>query len=202
MTKEELQGITWFSNQVYLEVFVVLNHDKKVNLTLPMHSDNKAMEVAEHVAELFGETKYSISFFVESAKINLNDKLADLNLGYYKIKENQKYKMLCLKGGVDAPKIFNRFKHVDAPSRLLSYIAGEEAYDAICFIPHKNIKFAGFSVYQVLGADGQPQDFKCFYKIKIGAEQWPEKDQEFTVAQVENKMVDIIFPKEALVQAR
>ncbi|MGB1595297.1 MAG: hypothetical protein ACPIOQ_21225, partial [Promethearchaeia archaeon] len=32
--------------------------------------------------------------------------------------------------GVDAPKIFHRFKHVDSPERLLSYIANEEAYDA------------------------------------------------------------------------
>ena len=55
---------------------------------------------------------------------------------------------------MDAPKIFHRFKHVDSPERLLSYIANEEAYDAICFVPTKNIKFAGFSVYQVLGADG------------------------------------------------
>jgi hypothetical protein len=53
-----------------------------------------------------------------------------------------------LKGGVDAPKIFHRFKQVDAPERGLSYIADEEAYDAICFIPNKDIKFAGFSVYQ------------------------------------------------------
>lgn len=108
---------------------------------------------------------------------------------------------MCLKGGVDAPKIFHRFKHVDSPERLLSYIANEEAYDAICFIPTKDIKFAGFSVYQVLGADLQPQDFKCFYKIKIGAETWPEKDQDFTIAQVENKMADIIFPKEVMVKA-
>jgi hypothetical protein len=101
---------------------------------------------------------------------------------------------------VDAPKIFHRFKHVDSPERLLSYIANEEAYDAICFIPKKNIKFAGFSVYQVLGADGQPQDFKCYYKIKIGAESWPEKEEDFTTAQVENKMVDVIFPKEVPVK--
>jgi len=52
-----------------------------------------------------------------------------------------------LKGGEDAPKIFNRFTHVDSPDRQLSYIADEEAYDAISFFPKKDIKFAGFSVY-------------------------------------------------------
>ena len=180
---------------------MVLNFDKKYNMTISAHTDDKAMAVAEQLAELFGETKYSISFFMDGQKINLNDKLADLNIGYYKSKEHQQGQLLCLKGGMDAPKIFHRFKHVDSPERLLSYIANEEAYDAICFVPTKNIKFAGFSVYQVLGADGQPQDFKCFYKIKIGAENWPEMDQDFTVAQVENKMADIIFPKEVMVKA-
>jgi hypothetical protein len=46
------------------------------------------MEVAEHVAELFGETKYSISFFKGGNKIDLNNKLAELGLGYYKVKED------------------------------------------------------------------------------------------------------------------
>ena len=57
--------------------------------------------------------------------------------------------IICLKGGVDAPKIFNRFKQVDSPERQLSYIADEEAYDAVSFIPNKDIKWAGFSVYHV-----------------------------------------------------
>ena len=38
---------------------------------------------------------------------------------------------------------------MDAPERQLSYIADEEAYDAISFVPEKDIKFAGFSVYHV-----------------------------------------------------
>lgn len=159
------------------------------------------MAIADQVADIFGETKYSISFFTAGQKINLNDKLADLNIGYFKDPKFQQNQVLCLKGGVDAPKIFNRFKHVDSPERLLSYIANEEAFDAICFIPKKSIKFAGFSVYQVLGADMQPQDFKCFYKIKIGAETWPEKEEDIAVSQVENKMADIIFPKEVPVKA-
>jgi len=81
-----------------------------------------------------------------------------------------------MRGGEDAPKIFNRFKNVDSPERQLSYIADEEAYDAICFTPVKDIKLAGFSVYAVQSE----LDFKCIYKIKIGSEAWPEKSQEFS----------------------
>ena len=118
-----------------------------MTMTLTVQADDKAMAIADQIAEIFGETKYSISFFSAGQKINLNDKVADLNIGYYKNPDNQENKILCLKGGVDAPKVFHRFKHVDSPERLLSYIANEEAFDAICFIPKKNIKFAGFSVY-------------------------------------------------------
>jgi hypothetical protein len=125
----------------------MLSEEKRVAMTISASADDKAMAMGEQIADLFGETKYSISFFMSGQKINLNDKLGDLNLGYYKNPQDQMHQVLCLKGGVDAPKIFHRFKHVDSPERLLSYIAGEEAYDAICFIPKKNIKFAGFSVY-------------------------------------------------------
>ena len=76
----------------------------------------------------------------------MNDRIADIGIGFCG-KDDGKSTMLCLKGGVDAPKIFNRFKQVDSPERQLSYIADEEAYDAIGFIPNKDIKFAGFSVY-------------------------------------------------------
>ena len=116
-------------------------------MTLTVQADDKAMAIADQIAEIFGETKYSISFFSAGQKINLNDKVADLNVGYYKNPESQQNKVLCLKGGVDAPKVFHRFKHVDSPERLLSYIANEEAFDSICFIPKKNNNFAGFSVY-------------------------------------------------------
>jgi len=102
-----------------------------------------------------------------------------------------------LKGGEDAPKIFNRFKHVDSPERQLSYIADEESYDAISFIPSKDIKFAGFSVYQVFS--NLEQDFKCLYKLKIGTETYPEKIEEFTQNSVEHKMVDIMMPNPIIV---
>lgn len=75
---------TRFTNQISLQVRVILSEDKKVSFTLSASADDKAMAVAEQIADLFGETKYSISFFTGGQKINLNDKLADLNLGYYK----------------------------------------------------------------------------------------------------------------------
>jgi hypothetical protein len=68
---------------------------------------------------MFGETKYSTSFFNQQKKLNVNSKLADLKLGFTddaKGKE-QAQKIICLKGGEDAPKIFNRFTNVDAPER-------------------------------------------------------------------------------------
>ena len=102
---------------------------------MSVNSNDKAMVIAEQISELFGETKYSISFFMNSAKIDLNAKIADLGIGYYKDNKESSVEILCMKGGVDAPKIFNRFKHVDSPERQLSYIAKEELYDAICFIP-------------------------------------------------------------------
>jgi len=74
----------------------------------------------------------------------------------------------------------------------LTYISDEEGFDAVSFVPNKNIKFVGFSVYQVFS--NVEQDFKCIYKIKIGTESFPEKQQEFSKSEVENKMVDIIMP--------
>lgn len=67
-----------------------------------------------------------------------------------------------MKGGVNPPKIFNRLKQVDSPERMLTYM-DEESYDAICFIPQKDIKFAGFSVYQVFAVGVEPKDFTCIY---------------------------------------
>ena len=75
---------------------------------------------------------------------------------------------------------------------MLSYVAEEEAYDAICFIPNRDIKFAGFSVYQVYSPEME-QDFTCIYMIKIGNDKQPEKRVDFTVGEVDNKMVNIMF---------
>ena len=80
--------ITRYSNQVQLQVYVILSEEKKVTMTLTVQADDKAMAIADQIAEIFGETKYSISFFSAGQKINLNDKVADLNIGYYKNPES------------------------------------------------------------------------------------------------------------------
>lgn len=85
---------------------------------------------------------------------------------------------------------------MDSPERQLSYISEEEAYDAISFIPNKDIKLAGFSVYYVT----QPLDFRCIYKLKIGTDHSPEKTIELAQGDVENKMCDIMFPEEIIIQ--
>jgi len=61
---------------------------------------------------MFGESKYSTSLFVNGKKLNSSDKLSDNNIGYTnedQVNHSQHY-ILCLKGGEDAPKIFNRFR--------------------------------------------------------------------------------------------
>lgn len=74
--------------------------------------------------------------------------------------------------------------------RQLQYICDEEAFDAISFIPKRDILFVGFSVYHVASTD---VDFKCIYKYKIGTEASQELVAEFSQADVEKKMVDIML---------
>lgn len=50
---------------MYLQVYAVLQFDKKYTMTVSSHADDKMMAVAEQLADLFGETKYSISFFMD-----------------------------------------------------------------------------------------------------------------------------------------
>ena len=76
---------------------------------MKFNTNDKAMAIAEQVADLFAETKYSISFFYRSCKLNLNERIADIGIGFH-TKDDGSHTMLCLKGGIDAPKIFNRFK--------------------------------------------------------------------------------------------
>ena len=75
----------------------------------------------------------------------------------------------------------------------------DENFDAISFIPNKDIKFAGFSVYHVASNPGT--NFKCFYRIKIGSDSHPDKEQEFSEQDVDNKMVDIMMPTPIVVQS-
>jgi hypothetical protein len=201
------EGFTAWTNTVNVNVRSILVEEKKQTVLLKVNANDKAMVIAEQIADLFGETKYSISFFFKKNKINLNDRIADIGLGGLNLKneestsslEDTSGTILCLKGGVDAPKIFMRFKQVDSPERQLSYIAEEEAYDAITFVPKKDIKFAGFSIYQVHTFE---QDFSCMYKIKIGTEQQPEKVAVFTHGAIDagTKMGDIMLPQEIIVQ--
>jgi hypothetical protein len=81
----------------------------------------------------------------------------------------------------------------------LTYLADDEGFDAISFFPKKDIKFAGFSVYHV--ASNTVDDFKCIYRIRIGTEAFPEQGQDFSQSEVENKMCDIMLPKEIVVHA-
>lgn len=45
------------------------------------------MVFAEQIADLYNETKYSISFFYKGQKINLNQAIATLGLGYADLKD-------------------------------------------------------------------------------------------------------------------
>ena len=83
--------------------------------------------------------------------------------------------------------------HVDDPCRQLSYISDDEAFDAISFVPKNDILFAGFSVFHVASGD---VDFKVIYKYKIGSECSPELSAEFSQADVEKKMCDIMLDQE------
>jgi hypothetical protein len=82
---------------------------------------------------------------------------------------------------------------VDDPCRQLSYISDEEAFDAIIYVPKQDILFAGFSVYHVASAD---IDFKVIYRYKIGTEASQEMTAEFSQADVEKKMCDIMLDQE------
>ena len=72
-------------------------------------------------------------------------------------------------------------------------MSDEEAFDAITFVPKKDILFAGFSVYPVYSTD---VDFKCIYRYKIGTEQSNELTAEFSKSDIEDKMVDVMLEKE------
>lgn len=77
-------------------------------------------------------------------------------------------KVVCVKGGDAGPKTFMRFTQMDSPERQLTYISDDEALDAICFIPTKDISFVGFSVYAV---GSSKDDFTCHWRCKIGDKQ-------------------------------
>ena len=79
----------------------------------------------------------------------------------------------------------------------MSYISDDETFDAISFVPKKDILFAGFSVYHVASTD---VDFKVIYKYKIGKQYSPEMNVECSQADVKEKIVDIMLDSEIPVQ--
>jgi hypothetical protein len=54
---------------------------------------------------------------------------------------------------------------MDSIERQLSYIMDDEGFDAITFIPTKDISFVGFSVYSV---QSSKDDFTCLWSLRIG----------------------------------
>lgn len=80
----------------------------------------------------------------------------------------------------------------------MTYISDDEGYDAISYIPKRDILWAGFSVYHVASAD---IDFKCYYKYKIGGESVVESEIELLQSNVKDGMSDIMFENEIPVKA-
>lgn len=59
---EDIPIQRWTASMVVV-VKCILTEDKVQTVSLRLHSNDKAMSLAEQIADLFGETKYSISFF-------------------------------------------------------------------------------------------------------------------------------------------
>lgn len=176
--------------EIEISIRVVIGEDKRFTFLIKKSTNDKFMAIAEELAEILNVTKYSLTFFYRGEKVGLKDRLGDRDIGTpspkdlsksdKKIQQNHQHNsnnagndnesqdfILCLKGGNEGPKVWKRFTTVDDPCRQLSYISDEEAFDAISFVPKKDISFAGFSVYPVASTD---IDFKCVYKYKIGSE--------------------------------
>lgn len=65
--EEEAQGeITKWSNTFRVNVRIILSDEKRQTVDIMVGANDKAMAIAEQMADLFGETKYSISFFHKS----------------------------------------------------------------------------------------------------------------------------------------
>jgi hypothetical protein len=152
--------------EVEVSVRVVIGEDKRFSIIIKKPSNEKIKGIAEELAELLSLQKYSLTFFYKGEKLSFGERLGDRGVGGKPNSESDDF-LLCLKGGNEGPKFWKRFTHVDDPCRQLSYISDEEAYDAITYVPKKDILFTGFSVYKVASTD---IDFKCIYRYKIGSE--------------------------------
>lgn len=123
-------------------------------------------------------------------------RIGDLKLGFTQPDKVPAHlrTILCLKGGENAPKAFNRFMTVDDPVRQCTYFSEDESFDAVSFFPLKDIRFLGFSVFHVATLTSDlKNNFQVIYRIRIGTECLSERMQEFSQSDVENKMVDIML---------
>lgn len=63
--KEGTDAVKWTA-KVFVNVRVVLTENKTHTVKISFHADERAVWVAETIAEMFGEHKYSVSFFSDA----------------------------------------------------------------------------------------------------------------------------------------
>ena len=178
-----------FSDTVTLTIRVIISEQSRSTIQLSCSCNDKVKAIAEEIAEFFNENKYKLSFVSETKQIKLSDSIAELGIT----------QLLCLKGGEHGPKIFQRFTTIDDPCRQLSYMADEMSYEAISFVPTRDVTFVGFSVYPVMSSK---EDFTCHWRYKIGDQQGHEHSTDFNHERdVKGKMCDVMLDKEINVRA-
>lgn len=71
-------------------------------------------------------------------------------------------------------------------------MSDEMSYDAISFVPSKDVTFVGFSVYPVFAPS--KEDFTCHWRYKIGDKQGHEQQTDFNHEKdVKGRMCDIML---------
>lgn len=105
---------------------------------LKIPTNEKVKAIAEELGDLLGLSKYRFTFFYKGDKVGLGDRIGDRGIGL-KNNNNEDEFLFCMQGGSDGPIAWKRFLHVDDPQRQLSYISDDEQFDAITFIPKKDI---------------------------------------------------------------
>jgi len=79
-------------------------------------------------------------------------------------------------------------------------MADEMSYDAISFVPSRDVTFLGFSVYPVMS--NTKDDFTCHWRYKIGDQQGHEHSTDFNHEKdVKGKMCDVMLDSEVSVRA-
>lgn len=170
---------------------VVISDDKRFSVILNKSVNAKIKTIAEEVEVLIDVPKYGLTFFYQGEKLSFGDTIGDRGIGGPT--GDSGHFLLCLKGGDEGPKCWKRFTTVDDPCRQLSYISDDESFDAITFVPNRDIVFVGFSVYHVASTD---VDFRCIYKYKVGTERSQELTAHFSQADVHKKMAKIMLDEE------